>query len=567
MKTLNLHVDYIEFQSLKKALKSMADLGEKDKKPKKIKEALVVFIAVEKSDSNVKEVVKKLVENTKDIAKQVKAKNIVLYPYAHLSQNLSSSELAVKVLEESQKALEKQKFSVSRAPFGYYKSFELKVKGHPLSELSREIKVEGSEAGEKYDPKQLLREISKSKLDKSKLKDNDHRILGRQMDLFSFHDVAPGMVFWHNSGLIIREELIKFWRQEHEKAGYQEISTPQILDKKIWQISGHWEKYNENNFLTEYEKRNFLIKPMNCPGGMLIYKNSPKSYKDLPLRVGELGIVHRQELSGVLAGLFRVVQFIQDDAHIYCTEKQVNSEVMEVVKLTKLFYDKFNLNFKIEFSTRPKKRIGTKKEWDKAEKLLEDVLKKNKLKYKLNKGDGAFYGPKIDFHVTDSLGRTWQTATIQLDLLLPERFDINYMDKDNKRKRPIILHRTVLGSLERFLGIILEHYRGRLPTWLAPVQVKVLSFTDRSEKYGKKVLEELKKQIPNLRIDSDFSQSTVGSKVKEAEIMKVPYIIVVGDKEEKEKSLAVRIKGNSKIEKIKLDGFVSKLKREIDEKL
>ena len=567
MKTLNLHVDYIEFQSLKKALKSMSDLSEKDKKPKKIKEALVVFVAVEKTDSNVKEVVKKLVDNTKDIAKQVKAKNIVLYPYAHLSQNLGSPELAVKVLEESQKALEKQKFSVSRAPFGYYKSFELKVKGHPLSELSREIKIEGSEAGEKYDPKQLLREISKSKLDKSKLKDNDHRILGRQMDLFSFHDVAPGMVFWHNSGLIIREELIKFWRQEHEKAGYQEISTPQILDKKIWQISGHWEKYNENNFLTEYEKRNFLIKPMNCPGGMLIYKNSPKSYKDLPLRVGELGIVHRQELSGVLAGLFRVVQFIQDDAHIYCTEKQVNSEVMEVVKLTKLFYDKFNLNFKIEFSTRPKKRIGTKKEWDKAEKLLEDVLKKNKLKYKLNKGDGAFYGPKIDFHVTDSLGRTWQTATIQLDLLLPERFDINYMDKDNKRKRPIILHRTVLGSLERFLGIILEHYRGRLPTWLAPVQVKVLSFTDRSEKYGKKVLEELKKQIPNLRIDSDFSQSTVGSKVKEAEIMKVPYIIVVGDKEEKEKSLAVRIKGNSKIEKIKLDGFVSKLKREIDEKL
>jgi len=567
MKTLNLHVDYIEFQSLKKALKSMADLSEKDKKPKRVEEALVVFIAVEKTDSNVKEVVGKLIENTKDIAKQVKAKEIVLYPYAHLSQNLGSPELAVKVLEEAQKELEKQKFKVSRAPFGYYKSFEIKVKGHPLSELSREIKVEGGGGEEKYDPKQLLREISKSKLDTSKLKDNDHRILGRQMDLFSFHDVAPGMVFWHNHGLIIREELIKFWRQEHEKAGYQEVSTPQIMDKKIWQISGHWEKYSENNFLTEYEKRNFLIKPMNCPGGMLIYKNSPKSYKDLPLRVGELGIVHRQELSGVLAGLFRVIQFIQDDAHIYCTEKQVNTEVMEIVKLTKLFYDKFNLDFKIEFSTRPKKRIGSNKEWDKAEKLLEDVLKKNKLKYKLKKGDGAFYGPKIDFHVTDSLGRTWQTATIQLDLFLPERFDINYMDKDNKRKKPIILHRTVFGSLERFLGILLEHYRGRLPTWLAPVQVKVLSFTDRNQKYGEKVVEELKKQIPELRIGSDFSQSTVGSKVKEAEIMKVPYIIVVGDKEEKEKSIAVRFKGNSKIETIKLKDFVSKLKREIEERL
>ena len=566
MKTLNLHVDYIEFQSLKKALKSMSDLSEKDKVPKKVKEALVVFIAVEKTDSNVGEVVKRLVENIKDIVGQVKAENIVLYPYAHLSSNLASPELAVKVLEEAEKALEKQKFSVSRAPFGYYKSFEMKVKGHPLSELSREIKVEGSGLEEKYDAKQLLREISKSKLDTSKLKDNDHRILGRQMDLFSFHDVAPGMVFWHNNGLIIREELIKFWRQEHEKAGYQEISTPQILDKKLWQISGHWEKYNENNFLTNYEKRTFLIKPMNCPGGMLVFKNSPKSYKDLPLRVGELGVVHRQELSGVLAGLFRVVQFIQDDAHIYCTEKQINDEIMAIVKLIKSFYDKFNLSFYIEFSTRPEKRIGTDKEWDKAEKLLEDVLKKNKLKYKLNKGDGAFYGPKIDFHVKDSLGRTWQTATIQLDLLLPERFDISYKDKDNKEKRPIILHRTVLGSLERFLGVLLEHFRGRLPTWLAPIQVKILSFTDRNEKYGEKVFEDLKKEIPNLRVDTDFSQTTVGSKVKEAEIMKVPYIIVVGDKEEKEKSIAVRVKGNSKIEIIKLNDFVSKLKREIQER-
>jgi len=567
MKTLNLHVDYIEFQSLKKALKSMADLAEKDKAPKKVKEALVVFIAVEKTDSNVDEVVKKLIENTEDIAKQVKAENIVLYPYAHLSSNLSSPELAIKVLEEAQKALEKQKFNVSRAPFGYYKSFEMKVKGHPLSELSREIIVGGSELEEKYDPKQLLREISKSKLDTSKLKDNDHRILGRQMDLFSFQDVAPGMVFWHNNGLIVRNELIKFWREEHGKAGYLEVKTPQIMDKKIWQISGHWEKYKENNFVTEYEKRQFLVKPMNCPGGMLVFKSSPKSYKDLPLRVGELGEVHRVELSGVLAGLFRVIQFTQDDAHIYCTEKQIDSEIMAIIKLMKLFYDKFKLDFHIEFSTRPEKRIGTDKEWDKAEKLLEDVLNKHKLKYKLNKGDGAFYGPKIDFHVKDSLGRTWQTATIQLDMLLPDRFDIEYSDKDNKKKRPIILHRTVFGSLERFLGILLEHYNGRFPTWLAPVQVKVLSFTDRSQKYGEKVVEELKKEIPGLRIETDFSQTTIGSKVKEAEIMKVPYIVVVGDKEEKENNLAVRFKGNSKIENIKLKDFISKLKKEIQERI
>ena len=568
MKTLNLHVDYIEFQSLKKALKSMSDLNEKDKAPKKVKEALVFFIAVEKTDSNVEEVVKKLVENTKDIVKQVKAKNIVLYPYAHLSSNLSSPELAIKILEEAQKVLEKQKFKVSRAPFGYYKSFEMKVKGHALSELSREIIVGGNEVEEKYDPKQLLREISKSKLDTSKLKDNDHRILGRQMDLFSFQDVAPGMVFWHNNGLIVYRGLSDFWRDEHVKKEYQEVRTPQIMDKKLWQISGHWEKYSENNFTTEYEKRKFLVKPMNCPGGILIFKSFPKSYKDLPLRVGELGVVHRQELSGVLAGLFRVVQFTQDDAHIYCTENQMEKELINVVNLTISFYTKFGLKLDhIELSTRPEKRIGSDKIWDLAEKTLNSVLKKSKIKFQVNKGDGAFYGPKIDFHLKDSLGRAWQCGTVQLDFSMPERFDIEYTDKDNKKKRPVMIHNAIYGSIERFLGILLEHYNGRLPTWLAPVQVCVMSFTDRNQKYGEKVFEELKREIPGLRIETDFSQTTVGSKVKEAEIMKVPYIVVVGDKEEKEKSLAVRFKGNSKIENIKLNDFISKLKIEIENRL
>jgi len=560
MKTLNLHCDYIKFKALKKALKNIDELSPGQKLEGLSKECLVILMAVEKGDN--KQTVEKVVKDIKDISNQVKTKNIVLYPYAHLSKNLGSPEVAMSILQETAKNL--KGFKVVQAPFGYYKSFELKVKGHPLSELSREFVVEGSEVEEDYDPKQLLREISKSKLDTSKLKENDHRILGRQMDLFSFHDVSPGMVFWHNNGLIARNELIKFWREEHFKAGYEEIKTPQILDKKLWQISGHWEKYNENNFMTEYEKRKFLIKPMNCPGGMLVFKNSPKSYRDLPLRVGELGEVHRQELSGVLAGLFRVVQFTQDDAHIYCTDKQVEFEVMSIIKLIKFFYSKFNLPFHIEFSTRPKKRIGTKKEWDMAEKLLEDVLKKNKLKYKINKGDGAFYGPKIDFHVTDSLGRTWQTATIQLDLLLPERFDITYTDKDNKKKRPIILHRTILGSLERFLGIILEHYKGRLPVWLCPMQVKILSFTDRSQKYGEKILKQLKTEVPGLRVEGDFRQVSIPAKVKEAELMKVPYVVVVGDKEEKENTLAVRIKGNKKIKQFGLEEFMQKLKKEID---
>jgi threonyl-tRNA synthetase len=581
MKTLNLHVDYITFKPLQKALKSMEDIPEKDKKEKTVREALVVMVAIEKYDSNVPLVVKEFVESVKNIAGQVKVKNIVLYPYAHLSNELGSPDLAHEIFQKSEIALDKEGFKVARAPFGYYKEFELKVKGHPLSELSREIRLvedEGKskesgkekkkEENEVYDYKQLLREISKSKLDSSKLKDNDHRIIGKQMDLFSFSEVAPGMVFWHNNGLIIRNELIKFWREEHVKAGYKEIQTPQILDRKLWQISGHWEKYKDNIFLTEYEKRTFAVKPMNCPGGMLVYKNSPKSYKDLPLRVGELGIVHRQELSGVLGGLFRVIQFTQDDAHIYCTEEQLEREIVSIIELVKYFYDKLGLDLDhVELSTRPEKRIGSDEIWNKAEKALESVLKKLKMKYKINKGDGAFYGPKIDYHVKDSLGRTWQTGTIQLDMAMPERFELEYTDKDNSKKRPIMLHRTLLGSLERFIGILLENKNGRLPTWLAPIQVRVLSFTDRNMKYCEKLVDKMKKDIPFIRIETDFNQNTIQSKVKSAEEMKVSYIIVVGDKEEKERVLAVRKGGGNVVESLDEDEFIFKLKEEIEKRM
>ncbi|VVB82835.1 Threonine--tRNA ligase [uncultured archaeon] len=570
MKILLLHTDYIKFKPLKKALRSLAELPEKEMKEQVVKEPLVVLTAVEKWDSDAKKIVEKLVENVKDVAKQVNAKNIVLYPYAHLSNELASPEKAVEVLDEAEKELKKH-FSVTRAPFGYYKEFELKVKGHPLSELSREIRLESEKEARKeetYDAKQLLNEISKNKLDSSKLKENDHRIIGQQMDLFSFSEVAPGMVFWHNNGLIIKNELINLWREVHRKADYQEISTPQVMDNRLWKISGHWDKYKENIFLTEYEKRAFAVKPMNCPGGMLVFKNSPKSYKELPLRMGELGVVHRLELSGVLAGLFRVIQFTQDDAHIFCTEEQLESEIFGIMDVINKIYKIFNLEFDhIELSTRPEKRIGSDAMWDKAEKMLEDSLKKKKMKYKINKGDGAFYGPKIDFHVKDSLGRTWQLSTIQLDFSMPERFELEYTDKDNTRKRPVMLHTVSYGSVERFVGILLEHTNGRMPLWLAPAQVRVLSFTDRNLDYAKKIIKELGEEIPNLRVDADFRQTTVPAKVKDAEIMRIPYIIVVGDKEEKEKNLAVRIKGNSKIETMNVKSFIEKIKKEIEDRI
>jgi threonyl-tRNA synthetase len=567
MKILSLHVDYINFKPLKKALKKIADLDSKEKEGQKVGESLVVLTAVEKGDT-VKESVGALVENIKDVAKQVKTKKIVLYPYAHLSSNLANPEIAEEVLKETEKALKKN-FTTVRAPFGYYKEFELKVKGHPLSELSREIRVEGSKEAEKTedpDTKNILRSLGKSILDRSKLKPNDHRILGQEMDLFSFSDVAPGSAFWHNNGLIVYNELIKFMRGELKLHEYKEIKTPEILDKKLWLLSGHWGKYKENIFLSKYENRDFASKPMNCPGGLMVFKSAPKSYKELPLRVAEFGIVHRQELSGVLAGLFRVIEFTQDDAHIFCTDNQVETEVENLLILMKKIYDKFGFEYEIEFSTRPKKRIGNDEMWDKAEKHLENVLKKNKIKYKLNKGDGAFYGPKIDFHIKDSMGRTWQCGTIQVDFSMPDRFELEYIDKDNKRKRPVMLHRAIFGSLERFIGILLEHTKGRLPTWLAPIQVRVLSFTDRNVNHAKKMIKEIGEGIPGLRIDADFRDITVQGKVKDAELMRVPHIILIGDREEKEKTVAVRVRGDQKIKTMKIEEFIKSLKKEIEEK-
>jgi len=383
------------------------------------------------------------------------------------------------------------------------------------------------------------------------------------MDLFSFNEMAPGMAFWHDKGLIIYNELINLWRKEHRKAGYKEISTPQIMDKRLWQISGHWDKYKENNFLTEYENRTFLIKPMNCPGGILVYKNTPKSYKDLPLRVGEMGIVHRNELSGVLSGLFRAIKFTQDDAHIYCREDQVEDEIISIIKMIDKFYKNiFGFDYKVELSTRPEKRIGSDKLWDESEKILKEVLKNQKIKYKTNEGDGAFYGPKIDFHIKDSLGRTWQCATVQLDFSMPERFDLKYKGEDNKDHRPIMIHRTVYGSLERFIGILLEHTNGRLPTWLAPVQVRILSFTNRNKKSAEKLFEKLSKE--ELRVELDVEESPIEGKVRNAEMQKIPYIVVIGDKEEKSKTIAVRHNGKLKYGVDEKD-FIKSLKKEIEE--
>ncbi len=567
MKILTLHCDYIKFKPLKKAIKSAEELTSTDET--EVKEPLVVLTAVENGDSE--KTLQDYLEAVRKTFLEVKAKAIVLYPYAHLSPNLANPETARGLMVQAQEQLKKEGYTVERAPFGYYKSFELKVKGHPLSELSKHLGDIVQEKGEtvkpqekEKDPSKLMKELSKSKLDTSKLKENDHRILGQKLDLFSFSEVAPGMVFWHNNGLIIYNELVNFWREEHRKAGYQEISTPQILDKRLWLISGHWEKYKDNIFLSKYEGRDFAVKPMNCPGGMLVYRNGTKSYKDLPLRVGELGIVHRQELSGVLAGLFRVIKFTQDDAHVFCTEEQLEDEIVNIINLVDKFYSKFGFTYHVELSTRPEKRIGDEKIWDKAESVLETILKKKKMNFKINPGDGAFYGPKIDFHIKDSLGRTWQCATIQLDFAMPERFELTYTGSDNKPHRPVMLHRVIYGSLERFIGILLEHLNGALPLWLSPVQVRVLNFTDRNTESAKKITEQIQNAIPSLRIEADLQNTTVSDKVRQAELQKIPYIVVIGDKEEEAKTLAVRRRGAKKPEfGVKIDQLIDELKNKL----
>ncbi len=570
MKILAIHADFIEFESKKKAIKDAEEIKEGKKK---IEECLVIFTAVEKRDeSNLSGTVQQYVKEIKDIAAQVKAVNIVLYPYAHLSSQLSAPKAAESAMKEAEQILAKEKdFKVTRAPFGWYKSFNISCKGHPLSELSREFTAEGRAVKtaapvevakeEIIDHKKLLAQISKTRLETSQLKDNDHRILGQKLDLFSFHDTAPGMVFFHDKGLIIYNELVQFWRDEHRRAGYQEISTPQILDKKLWLISGHWNKYKENIFLTNYEGREFAVKPMNCPGGMLVYKSTPKTYRHLPLRVGEMGIVHRQELSGVLAGLFRVIKFTQDDAHIFCTEEQMEQEIKNIITLIDKFFKQFKLEFdRVELSTRPEKRIGDDNTWDKAEKALEDVLKKNKMKYQINAGDGAFYGPKIDFHIKDSLGRTWQCSTIQLDFAMPERFELEYVTNESKMKKPVMLHRVIYGSLERFMGILLEHTNGNLPLWLSPLQVKVVTVTDRNIPFAEKVLEQLKAQ--NFRAELDASAETIGKKVRNAQMEKANYILTIGDKEVEKKCLAVRTRAGEVKFEVKLADFLKQLEEE-----
>ena len=395
-------------------------------------------------------------------------------------------------------------------------------------------------------------------------KKRDHRRLGRELDLFSILEEGPGFPFFHPKGMVLRNILESFWRSEHTKRGYEEVRTPIILNRDLWVRSGHWDHYQENMYFTNIDGGDYAIKPMNCPGSMLLYKRRMYSYRDLPLRMGELGLVHRHELSGALHGLMRVRCFTQDDAHIFMLPEQVKDEIVGVIDLVDYFYKQFGFNYHVELSTKPEKAMGSDEEWDMAISALKEALEEKGMDYVINEGDGAFYGPKIDFHLEDSIGRTWQCGTIQLDFQMPERFDLTYIGADGEKHRPVMIHRVVFGSIERFIGILIEHYAGAFPTWLAPVQVRLLSITDRSADYIKDLAREL--ENAGIRVETDLRNEKIGYKIREARLQRIPYMLVVGDKEVESRQVAVRSRDEGDLGPMDVKTFVDKIQQEISDR-
>ena len=395
-------------------------------------------------------------------------------------------------------------------------------------------------------------------------KKRDHRKLGKELGLFMLTEEGPGFPFFLPKGMVLRNTLIDYWRQVHKRYGYVEISTPIILNQELWHRSGHWDHYKDNMYTTVIDGEDYAVKPMNCPGGMLVYKSEPHSYRDLPMRVGELGLVHRHELSGALHGLFRVRCFTQDDAHIFMTWGQMKDEIKNVMKLFDEVYSVFGLSYKIELSTMPEDHIGEEKDWEFATETLKEAVTEVGKSFEINEGDGAFYGPKLDFHLADSLGRTWQCGTIQLDMQMPERFELEYVGEDGQKHRPVMIHRVVLGSIERFIGVITEHFAGAFPVWLAPVQAKILPITDRSAEYARELA--VKLDAAGIRVETDLRNEKIGYKIREAQMQKIPYMLVIGDKERDAGTVSVRTRGGVDLGAMSLDEFLAKIKDEIDSK-
>jgi threonyl-tRNA synthetase len=578
MKIITLHCDYIKFKALKKAVKDAEPLVPKSREEKTVKECLVVLTAIEQEDS--KDTVKDLISAIKKTASSVGTNNIVLYPYAHLSSNLANPQIAQELLQEAESLLKKNKSfkSVVRAPFGYYKEFEFKCKGHPLAELSKTFrsssdkKIQTSDPEEEIDMKKLLAKMSRNNVSFKKppkgLKSNVE--LGRDLDLYVVNEViGSGLPLLTPEGATIKREIERFVIDEEIRRGYRHTSTPIMAKSDLYKISGHWQHYKDDMFVMDVRGKKFALRPMTCPFQFILYKRKPRSYRDLPIKYAEVASLFRSEQSGELRGLTRVRQFNLADGHIICRPNQVEKEFLEALDLIKYVMKKLGIEKEITYqfskwdSKDKKKYIQNPKAWNSSQEIMKKILNKIKIKYNEVDGEAAFYGPKLDVQYKDVYGKEDTLFTVQIDFALPERYDMTYKDENNKEQRPMVIHRSSTGATERMISFLLEKTQGALPLWLSPRQIRVVSFTDRNVKAAEKLIKQLKESLPGLRIDSDLRSDTVQSKVRDAELLKINYIIVIGDKEEKSKTLAVRARGEKPKFGLKLPSFVKDFEKEL----
>ena len=557
MRILQLDVKSIDYELI---APEASEYEKSDEKSAHIDNALVLLTTIEKGDNS--EVAKKAIEDALAFAKKQKLEKLVLYPFAHLGDNLEEPKKAMEIFKDMRAIIDGSGVEGVYAPFGWNKKWRIEIKGHPLAEQSKHYGMKGEEHKGEKRRKLDLSIVKKS--DWVGLPEADHRSIGESMDLYSYQEVSPSMVYWHPHGLIIYRELKNFIREIEALYDYNEISTPALANVALWHVSGHIDYYRENMFIVDENGEELGLKPMNCPSTILIYKSRRWSYKELPFRTAIFDKLYRREVSGALSGLFRVQELTQDDGHIFVSKEKVGSEISTMLEFVKKVYGVFGLKYHAKLSTMPDEHLGDVELWEDAQNAIRSALEKNSLEYEVKDKEGAFYGPKIDFDIEDSQGRLWQCATIQVDYQLPMRFGITYTGEDGKEHTPVIIHRAVLGSIERFTAIMVEHYGGKLPLWLSPVQVRVISLSESSNAYAESVYKRLKES--KLRAEIDISDKKLEKKIREAQLARTPYMVIVGPKEQEKNTVSIRMRSGKQENGLALEAVIDSMKKEVEQR-
>ena len=557
MRVLQLDVDRISYQLIKP---ESSVYEQSEDKSVSIDDAVAMLISIESGDND--DIAAKAVGDTVDYMRKNKRRRLVVYPFAHLSNDLAKPDAAMRLIAlMADKA--RASVEVKKAPFGWNKKLSIDIKGHPLAEQARSYgDAAAAVATKRMHERPRVNTAIVRKSDWSGLPESDHRTIGERLDLYSFQEVSPAMVYWHPNGYVIYKQLVAFIREKEDAYGYRELSTPDLANMALWHMSGHDEHYRDNMFHFESQLGEVGLKPMNCPSSILIYKSRKWSYRELPFRTATFDKLFRSELSGVASGLFRVKELTQDDGHIFVREDQVEAELTGVINMVREVYGTFGLKFTAKLSTMPDDHAGDDVVWEKATAQLKSVLKANGMEYELKEKEGSFYAPKIDFDVFDSQGRAWQCATIQLDYQMPLKFGIEYTGEDGKAHMPVIIHRAILGSMERFIGVMVEHYQGKFPVWLAPVQARVITISEQSSDYARGVFGKLK--AAGIRAEIDDGDRTLEYKVRDAQMQKIPYMIVIGKREAEGSAITVRDRDGKQKPGMRLDDFVQVLKAQIE---